>query len=280
MNGNGGTRAGTGPGLDRDGCFVREGALSRVPAPFAPVVADLSARLTDHFGPDRLHSSYLYGSIPRGTAVPGVSDLDALLALRDEPTDADRAAARTVEEGLNAAHGQIDGAGLLLFGVDRLLSEAERHDLGWFVACLCTPLSGPDLAVRLPRYRPTSLLARETNGDLFVSLPDLRDRAAAATTEAERIRLTRGVARRLVRTGFTLVMPRWGGWTSDLDQSAKVFGHYYPAHAEQMRAAARAARTPAAYPELLDELLAVLAPWLADEYLAVHGAKAPRPQPR
>uniref|UniRef100_J2K251 Uncharacterized protein n=1 Tax=Streptomyces auratus AGR0001 TaxID=1160718 RepID=J2K251_9ACTN len=148
------------------------------------------------------------------------------------------------------------------------------------MACLCTPLSGPDLAARLPRYRPTSLLARETNGDLFRGLPGLRERAAAATTEAERTRLTRGVTRRLVRTGFTLVMPRWGGWTSDLAESAEVFGHYYPAHAGQMRAAARAARAPAAHPELLDELLSGLAPWLAGEYLAVHGAKAPRPEDR
>ncbi|MGW1378028.1 nucleotidyltransferase [Streptomyces sp. NPDC002446] len=268
---------GSGTGLDEDGHFVREGSLDRVSAPFAPVVAELGTRLTGHFGPGRLHSSYLYGSIPRGTAVPGVSDLDALIALRDEPTGADRAAARAIEDGLDASFRQIDGAGLLLFGVDRLLSELERYDLGWFVACLCTPLSGPDLAARLPRYRPTSLLARETNGDLLRSLPGLRAKAAAATTEAERTQLTRGVARRLVRTGFTLVMPRWGGWTSDLAQSAEVFGRYYPAHAEQMRAAARAARAPAAYPKLPDELLEGLAPWLADEYLAVHGAKAPRP---
>ncbi|WP_328731851.1 nucleotidyltransferase [Streptomyces caniferus] len=267
-----------GRGLDRDGCFLREGALDHVSAPFAPVVAELVARTGARFGPGRLHSSYLFGSIPRGTAVPGVSDLDALIALRDEPTDADRAAVRAVEQGLDAAFPQIDGVGILLFGVDRLRSERERYDLAWFVACLCTPLSGPDLAAELPRYRPTSLLARETNGDLSHGLPRLREQAAAATTEAERTRLTRGVARRLVRTGFTLVMPRWGGWTSDLTESAEVFGRYYPAYAEQMRAAARAARTPAAYPELLDELLTGLAPWLAAEYLAVHGAKAPPPQ--
>ncbi|MGA4877373.1 nucleotidyltransferase [Streptomyces lydicamycinicus] len=264
-------------GLDRDGCFLREGALDRVSAPFAPVVAELEARLGDRFVPAGLHSSYLYGSVPRGTAVPGVSDLDVLLALRDTPTEADRAAARSVEDRLDAAFPQVNGVGILLFGVDRVLSGPERYDLGWFVACLCTPLSGPDLAARLPRYRPTSLLARETNGDLFRGLPGLRAQAAAATTEAERSRLTRGVARRLVRTGFTLVMPRWGDWTSDLTESAEVFGRYYPAYAEQMGAAARAARTPAAYPELLDELLFGLAPWLADEYLAVHGAKAPRP---
>lgn len=267
-----------GTGMDEDGCFLREGSLDRVPARFAPVVAGLGDRLEAHFGPERLHSSYLYGSVPRGTAVPGVSDLDALLALRSEPTEADRAAARAVEESLDTAFPQIDGVGILLFSAARLLSEPERHDLGWFVACLCTPLGGPDLAARLPRYRPTSLLARETNGDLFRDLPRLRERAAAATTRAARTRLTRGVTRRLVRTGFTLVMPRQGGWTSDLAESAEIFGRYYPAWAGQMRAAARAARTPAAHPELLDELLAGLAPWLAGEYLAVHGPKAARPE--
>lgn len=265
-----------GSGLDDDGYFLREGSLSRVPAAFAPVVAAADETIGDRFG-SRLHSAYLYGSVPRGTAVPGVSDLDLLLALHTPPTTADRAAADALAAAVDTAFAQVDGVGVLLFDVDRLLSERERHDLGWFIACLCTPLRGPDLAVRLPRYRPTSLLARETNGDLFRDLPGLRERAAATPEGATRDRLTRGVARRLVRTGFTLVMPRWGGWTSDLTASAEIFGRYYPAHAGQMRTAACAGRTPGAYPGLLDELLGGLAPWLAAEYLAVHGPKAPRP---
>ncbi|MEV6103115.1 nucleotidyltransferase domain-containing protein [Streptomyces sp. NPDC051940] len=120
---------------------------------------------------DGLHSAYLYGSIPRGDAVPGVSDLDVLLALHHAPTDADRATARAMEARLDAAYPQIDGAGVLLFGTGMLLSELERYDMGWFLACLCTPVWGPDLGGRLPRYRPDSLLARETNGDLALALP-------------------------------------------------------------------------------------------------------------
>ncbi|MFG2893898.1 nucleotidyltransferase [Streptomyces sp. NPDC048248] len=266
-----------GTGLDQEGYFVREGSLDRVSAPFAPIVTALRDQLAERFGPSRLTCAYLYGSIPRGTAVPGRSDLDVLLALSARPTPTDHADARAMEAELDAAFPQIDGAGILLCGVEEVLSDLERYDLGWFAACLCTPLMGEDVTSGLPPYRPTSLLARETNGDLHERLPVLREKAAAARTDAERTRMTRVVARKLVRTGFTLVMPRWGGWTSDLAESAEVFGHYYPAHADRMRAAARAARTPRADPELLDELLNGLAPWLADEYLAVHGPKAPRP---
>ncbi|MFE6054367.1 nucleotidyltransferase [Kitasatospora sp. NPDC056446] len=272
-----GSSQGTDRGLDRDGYIAREGSLDRVPAEFAPVVQAARERIAGAFGPERLHSAYLYGSIPRGTAVPGTSDLDLLLALHHGPTAADRADADALEAALDAGFAQVDGVGVLLFDTGTLLGDLERHDLGWFVACLCTPLLGEDLAARLPRYRPTSLLARETNGDLGLALPGWRERASAAATDAELRALTHVVARRVVRTGFTLVMPGWGGWTSDLTASAEVFAAHYPGRADQMRRAAATARTPGADRAALAVLIDDLGPWLAAEYAAVHGPKAPRP---
>ncbi|MBM7441294.1 nucleotidyltransferase domain-containing protein [Streptomyces sp. HB132] len=268
-------------GVAADGTIRREGAVERVPAEFAPVVEAARAAIAGAFGPDRLHSAYLYGSIPRGTAIPGVSDLDLLVAVHDGPTDSDRAAAEEISAALDAAFPVIDGVGLLLHPVPTLLSELERDDAGFFIACLCTPLLGEDLAARLPHYRPTSLLARETNGDLELALPRWRARTADATTDEARLRLSRGVSRRLVRSAFTLVMPRWGGWTSDLHRSAELFARYYPDHPEraaQVRAAATTARTPSADPAVLAMLVEDLTPWLAVEYTAVHGTKAPRPE--
>jgi predicted nucleotidyltransferase len=270
-------------GLNDDGTIAREGALDRVPAAFLPVVAAARARITDTFG-TRLHSAYLYGSIPRGTAVPGVSDLDLLVVLNDAPADADHAAARAIEAVLDDAFAQINGAGVVLSSTASSLSELERHDGGFFLACLCTPLLGEDLAGQLPSYRPTGLLARETNGDLALVLPRWRTRAAAASTDADRRALSRALARRLVRTGFTLIMPRWGGWTSDLERSADLFGCYYPERAyperaAQMRVAAAVARAPSADPAVLDMLIDDLGLWLAAEYTAVHGEKALRPDP-
>ncbi|MEU0134267.1 nucleotidyltransferase domain-containing protein [Streptomyces sp. NPDC006296] len=267
-------------GLAADGTIRREGAPERVRADFAPVVEAARVRLAGAFGPGRPHSAYLYGSVPRGTAIPGVSDLDLLVALDDEPTARDRAVAEETAAALDSAFPVVDGVGLLLSSVRSLLSEAERHDGGFFVACLCTPLFGDDLALRLPRYRPTSLLARETNGDLALALPRWRAAAAGATTDEARLRLNRRVARRLVRSAFTLVMPRWGGWTSDLDRSAGLFADHYPdrpVRAAQVRAAAVLARTPSPAPSGSAMLIEDLAPWLAAEYTAVHGTKAPRP---
>ncbi|MFI2641372.1 nucleotidyltransferase domain-containing protein [Streptomyces sp. NPDC018610] len=247
---------------------------------FRPVVEAARERLPDVYG-TRLHSAYLYGSIPRGTARVGRSDLDLLVALRDEPTDADRRAALALGTALDREFEQIDGAGTLLFGRERLLSDLERYDLGWFVACLCTPLLGEDLAARLPRYRPGDpLLARETNGDLALLLPRWGERIASAEdTEAARRLLVRFMSRHLVRTGFTLVMARWRGWTSDLHEMAAAFGAHYPARAAQLRAAAAYGYDPVGDPAVLRSYVDDLGPWLAGEYTRVHGVKEPRPTP-
>ncbi|WP_329219741.1 nucleotidyltransferase domain-containing protein [Streptomyces sp. NBC_01485] len=265
-------------GLDPQGHIVREGSLARVPHAFRPVVVAARERIPEAFGA-RLHSAYLYGSIPRGTARVGRSDLDLLVVLRAEPTDADRSDGRALDEALDEEFPQIDGGGTLLVSHARVLSELERHDLGWFVACLCTPLLGEDLAEHLPRYRPDSLLARETNGDLALFLPRWRERiAAAGDSDDARRPLIRFMSRHLVRTAFTLVMPRWNGWTSDLHEMAEAFGAYYPQRAEQLRAAAVLGYEPTGDRAVLTSYVDDLGPWLAQEYARVHGVKAPRPE--
>ncbi|MEU9137102.1 nucleotidyltransferase [Streptomyces sp. NPDC048404] len=264
-------------GLDAQGFIEREGSLARVPYAFRTVVAAARDRIQDTFGA-RLDSAYLYGSIPRGTARVGRSDLDLLLSLREEPAGTDHADARALEAALDKEFAEIDGVGTLLFSRTRLLSDLETHDLGWFVACLCTPLLGEDLAGHLPRYRPDTLLARETNGDLALLLPRWRERiAAAADTDDARRPLVRSMSRHLVRTGFTLVMPRWNGWTSDLGEMAEAFGAYYPERAADMRDAAVRGYEPTGGAAVLSSYADDLGPWLAAEYARVHGVKAPRP---
>jgi hypothetical protein len=210
----------------------------------------------------------------RGDAVPA------------DAVPADAAAVAQIAVALDERHEIIDGAGLLCWPVSRILDPAERYALGFFLACLCTPLLGEDVARWLPRYRPTRRLARDTNGDIAAFLGraradlDRADRARADLDRADRDRggdirrLCRSVTRKLVRTGFTLVMPRWGGWTSDLFVAARVFGEYYPAQAEAMADAAVLARAPAGDAAVVSDLIGGLGGWLAREYGRTIGVKA------
>ncbi|MEU0492494.1 nucleotidyltransferase domain-containing protein [Nocardiopsis sp. NPDC006139] len=257
-------------GLNPDGTIAREGAMDRVAPVFAPVVEAARERITAAYG-DALHGVYLYGSIPRGTARPGRSDLDLMLVFHEPPTGADREAARRIEAELDAAFEQIDGAGILL--EDAAAVRADPDDNGFFVACLCTPLLGADLADELPAYRPTSLLARETNGDLHL-FPE-RWRAAADGGEDPRA-VVRRAARKTIRSAFTLVMPYWGGWTSDLERSAEIVARYHPRWTADLRRTAAAALDPVPDRGLLRMITDDLAPSVAEEYRRAHGVKTRR----
>jgi hypothetical protein len=279
-------------GLNATGHITREGSLDRIAPEFRALIDETRRQLDQQFR-RRLHSpgfpgagfsgAYLYGSIPRGTAVAGRSDLDVLITLRSDPSDIEKSRAGELGRWLADRHPEITSAGLLVESAPRVLAPAERHDFGFFVACLCTPLLGEDLAALLPWYRPTRELARETNGDLGRYLARTRDRLAAPGTD--RPALLRTAARKVIRTGFTLVMPRWSGWTSDLDRSAEVFGGYYPDRADQMRQAVTLARrapgrdpdTPATWEPGRALLFDELGPWLAAEYAREIGVKDIRP---
>lgn len=212
-------------GLDEHGHVRREGALRLVQPEFAALVQEYAAAARAAFGP-ALDSVYLYGSIPRGTARVGVSDLDGQLLLTREPTRADRATTRRLEEELGAAYPQVSFVGILLDARTALTDPAERWDGGFHVRVLCTPLWGPDAGLDVEPHEVGLDLARGVQGDWRGALERLRQQAVAlaqARAAAEVVAgddeavgpLCRSVGRRLARIAFAWVMPRWGGWSSD-----------------------------------------------------------------
>ena len=70
--------------LDPEGYILPEADLAKVPPEYRGVPQAAAAQLGRELGP-RLHSGYLYGSVVRGNAVPGRSDLDILAVLRAPP---------------------------------------------------------------------------------------------------------------------------------------------------------------------------------------------------
>jgi hypothetical protein len=252
-------------GLDRDGFIRPEVAVSRISPPYAPVVADLRRWCAAAFGAD-LHSLYLNGSVVKGTARPGISDLDALAVLRVPLTTEHEARAREVEAVVQRRFPFLSGVGLGLIDRDLVLSPAQRYDMGFFLKCLCACVDGEDLGEQLPRYRPSVALARGTNGNIRRLLDNRRQRLAATTDQAFVAELCRGFMRKIVRTAFTLVMPRYHGWTSELEPAAEVFAGFYPEHANAIRQAVALARAPSGDWRLVLGVLDTFGAWLADEY--------------
>ncbi|WP_447531872.1 nucleotidyltransferase domain-containing protein, partial [Pseudomonas aeruginosa] len=72
-------------------------------AAFRPLLDDLRRTLARPPFERAVHSIYLYGSVARGEAITGRSDLDLTLVLRDPPSPELAAQLETARQGLTAA---------------------------------------------------------------------------------------------------------------------------------------------------------------------------------
>ncbi len=255
-------------GLDADGYIEPEVSLSRLQAPFVAITARLQTLCIERFGAV-LHSIYLCGSVVRGAAIVGVSDLDVLVALRAKPDEAWREVVDSIAATLEAEYAVVTGVGIGLDSYSNLLSPGEHYDMGFFLKTLCACLHGDDLSTRLPHYRPSIEVARATNGNIGQRLVATRDKLMRTEQPAEIRLICRGIMRKIVRTGFTLVMPRYNGWTSDLDRQVDIFASYYPEQGAAMGLARDLARLPSDDKRVVLDTLDTLGAWLTERYDAV-----------
>lgn len=230
---------------------------------FAPLVEAYVREVRAELGA-ALDSVYLYGSIPRGTAREGVSDLDGQVLLTRPPTDADRAAVERVEERLAAAYPVVSGVEILVDSKQALVDPADRWDGGFHVRVLCTPFWGPDAGAEVAPHVPGLELARGVQGDWRGALTTWRARAASAepgSPEAQTV--CRKTGRRLARVAFSWVLPRWGGWSSDPAVMADVVRTLEPGWAAPLDAAVRLGWGGAEAADL-DAARALLAGWAVE----------------
>ena len=86
-------------GLDHDGYIVNP--CSGIQNSYKTLVEETCQLLQSQLQ-NRLHSLYLYGSVARGTAVEGKSDLDLVVLFQSKPSDKETKVLKDLEGEINA----------------------------------------------------------------------------------------------------------------------------------------------------------------------------------
>jgi predicted nucleotidyltransferase len=228
--------------------YIRpEADLANVQPEYQGLPDATAGLLAEAFGP-RLHSGYLYGSVVRGNAAPGRSDIDVIAVLRAAPTDEDRVRAGRVERALVERFPVLFSAGIGLTHLQELHSPAQRHSGQVFLRELAVCICGEDLRPGLPPTKPSAAVAAGFHADTHAVFARARETLGTSTDPAVIRRVCRMTAKKMVQVAFAVVMAREGSWARVLEEQAAAVGAAFPQWAEAARRAAEQGGGPSPMP--------------------------------
>jgi len=229
-------------GVDTDG-FIFTLCDSSVQPVFQPLLDAACAALSQ---PDLgLDGIYLYGSVVRGEATPGESDLDLSLVLREPPTSEVLLKLEDVRCDLERRHPLVSKVDFDIGYRAQVLADENHNRWGFWLKHQCRCLWGEDLSLHFERFRPSREVAMAVNGDFEPVLAGYLSRIAQADTEPQRLRLQREASRKLVRATQT-VCREAAGWPQTLEEHVALFVQHHPARVTQVAFFLFEARNPSA----------------------------------
>lgn len=239
---------------DPEGFLINESSLSLVRPPWREAVEEAkNSYLANMAG--QIHSIYLRGNIARGLAVDGVSDVDTFAVTFEEVRSEDLSWVYGTKRDLKARHPFVTDFEFHVLPLQAVLKSYGYLSYRFIIKNLSVCLYGEDLALRLPRYKPSLSIAWAFHGNIG-ELIDKTLKKVQETEEPERIRgLCTRAMKRIVRTGFSMVMEEEKVYTRDLYFCYEVFSKHYPQKESEMRKALEWAIQP---PDDKNALLAFL----------------------
>lgn len=253
-------------GVDQNGIIVNEADLGKISSTFQPLVDSVLSAAIANLSAE-VESVYFYGSIVTGTAVLGKSDLDVILVLKHEPSAETGQKIKELESRLTAQHKPlVRGVALGFTSVEQLQRAEERYAGVCFLKHLCVRAHGADLTKDIDGFKPTWQVAQGFNGDIRQSLDRARLKVVNAESEYEVQVLSQALGKKLVRTGFSLVMPRLASWTTQLRTSYEAFAGLYPERGVQMALALQWAGVGTTDKTEVLAFIDSFGQWLANEF--------------
>lgn len=194
---------------------------------YQPAITDLVSYLKNGLG-DNLHSVYLFGSVARKTAKPGLSNIDVIVVTHQNFSDLRTTLFNSIKWRFQKAYPFITEVTFKTALVEDVASLEGILSWGFQLRHCSVCVFGEDLSECFGDYEPSWEIAKHWNMDVEDWVAVYRNRIARADKDEDQIRAQKIIAKKLLRASYSLVMYKDKRWFDDPVECGQGFLKYYP----------------------------------------------------
>jgi hypothetical protein len=228
---------------DKDGFIVSESSAEKIKSPWKEAVEDIEQSYLNRLG-DVVHSIYVRGTVSRGEAIEGISDIDTFAVITKKPEVIDRSWVKEARKELEEKYSFSTGIEIDFISYDELFEGDELFNDRFTIKTQSACVYGEDLAQKIEPFRAELKTASHFHRNLEKVLENTKKGIANNPDKEDIKEWCRWVMKRIIRAGFVLVMDKEQVFTRDLYPSYKLFSKYYPEQEPSMRMALELAINP------------------------------------
>lgn len=248
--------------VDQDGYIVKQASIEKIPGKWKPLIEEAVSAYKNQYK-DSLLSVYVRGSVAKGEAIDGISDLDTIAVTTTLPAvGTSWGEAFSVE--MVKKYPFVEKVEILAQTLGQALDPNRGVHIMLKTQAVC--VYGKDLSDGIPKLRPGKEACQHVwsiQSELQATMDFFEDERADGPGEARK--KVAWILKRIVRTGFELVMEREQKYTRDLYPCYESFSKYYPEKQALMRETLYLALNPMDKPEKIKGLLKSWMEWMPRE---------------
>jgi len=164
---------------------------------------------------ENIHSLYMCGSIPKGTATPFKSDADFTI-LCENPEDIDYAKVSAIKDRMLKEYPFLTKIDTIICSIDDVTSRP--HEWGFWIKVICICVYGEDIGEKVPPIVISPAFILDLNIETREEVERIRHSLSNAGDRSMEIRYTKGYSKRLLRALYSLILEDTGVWQDDMGQ--------------------------------------------------------------
>jgi hypothetical protein len=247
--------------LDPQGFVINPASIEKIQSKWLPAIQDVVEVYKKVLG-DKLINIYIRGSVAKGQAVDGISDLDTYCFIENPNTESIeeyKAVLISYRDEIDTYKESIELKYNFISDIELQVHPKKRIDKELIMLSQSVCVFGEPFEIQ--KLKPGKDLASHSPGfeRFLTGLDDFFN--SETSTERNKVKCS-WVMKRFLRTGFEICMERSNRYTRDLYKCYETFIEYYPEKELQMREILELALNPTSDRQKIKQIVDSFGPWL------------------